>query len=355
MVQSSGCPLAPMIEYAPADLRQDFIDLLQDSQFDRTRTFLSMTESPEALNSRPFGKRRLGRGLNALLGGDPAEEQTAETAPGQTAEVGDSREIEVGRIERNPHQPRKVFAEESLEELASSIRQHGVLQPLLVQPHEDHFQLIAGERRLLAARKAGLPTVPCIIRVVEDQRQVSEIAIEENIKRQDLNDLEKAQAFRDYIDQFGTTVEQLAKKLSMNRATVSNTLRLLDLSEPVKAALSAGKLSAGHGRALLPLDADDQQALAGRIQMEQLSVRQTEQAVRQIQKGEATIPLERKPKPAPPERTSHIDSLQAQLRDMLGVKVEIQLTDKDRGKIQISFDSNDEFEQILRRLRRAAA
>lgn len=315
------------------------------------------------MDSQTPTKRRLGRGLHALLGAGAAEPQTETTPP-----PANLFEIDVESIDRNPFQPRKEFDRESLAELVESIRQHGILQPLLVRPHEGHYQLIVGERRWLAAKQAGFGTVPC--RVVEwEDRRVCEVAIEENQKRRDLNVLEKAEAFRDYLDRFQSSIEDLARRLSMDRSTVSNYLRLLELPAFVRQALKADKISAGHARALLPLPEAEQIALCQRIQSEALSVRATEQAVRVILEGEdgATDPtdspgdLAELPDPPPNRReqlqalvTNHILSLQEQLRDHLGAKVEIRPTGQETGKIVIPFDSNDQFEHILRRLRGAA-
>lgn len=220
--------------------------------------------------------RRLGRGLSALLGGTaPAHEAVAPT------EAGELRVIPAQAISRNPFQPRQDFDAESLGELAGSIREHGVLQPLLVREVEGGYQLVAGERRWLAAQKAGLSNIPCRVVDVID-KTACEFALEENLKRKDLNDLEKAAAFRSYLQHFECSIEELAKQLSMSRSAVSNLLRLLELPDTIQVLLRAGKLSTGHARALLPLSETDQQALCERIQSESLSVRQVEAAVREL-------------------------------------------------------------------------
>jgi len=306
-------------------------------------------------------RRRLGRGLNALLGrngSDSESENQSEESTSESAEAfvpGEQDEIDVDLIERNPYQPRQDFAADSLKELEGSIRQHGVLQPLLVRPFDGAYQLIAGERRLKAARDAGLKTVPCRVMNLEE-RQVCEVAIEENLKRKDLNVLEKAQAFRNYLNQFESTIEQLAQRLSLDRSTVNNMIRLLDLAEPVKQALHAEKISAGHARALLSLDEQRQVAVCEQIQSESLSVRKTEAEVRKIIKGEAeTVPFE-KPESASkaPEMTNHLVDLQQQLRELLGAKVEIKLKTDHSGQIMIPFDSNETFERITGVLRKTA-
>ncbi|MDA0282034.1 MAG: ParB/RepB/Spo0J family partition protein [Planctomycetota bacterium] len=307
-------------------------------------------------------KRRLGRGLDALLGGKP--QQDHEPAPvviGEAVPVPDTSSqsvtiLRVDQIRRNPFQPRSEFDEQSLNELAKSIGLHGVLQPVLVRNTEKGYQLIAGERRWLAAQKAGLTEVPCRVMELAD-REVSEAAIEENLKRKDLNVLEKAQAFQDYVDRFGCTIEDLGKRLSMDRSTVSNMLRLLELPEPIRKLLHEEKITGGHARAMLPLEEVDQLAICGRIQAESLSVRKTEQAVRSILRGEkaATIPIDSARQQTPPaERTSHIDSLEQQLRDVLGLKVQIKLKTSESGQVIIDFGSNGDFERITRFLRKAA-
>lgn len=308
---------------------------------------------------RAVPMRRLGRGLNALLGGGDDE-----TPEGEQAE--DGLEVEAGHIhveliDRNPFQPRKDFDEESLNELAESIKQHGLLQPLLVRPQNGSYQLIAGERRLLASKRAGLDTVPCRVLELED-KQVCAVAIEENLKRKDLNVLEKAQAFKEYLDRFNSTIEDLAATLSLNRSTVSNFIRLLELAEPVKKALHEDKISAGHARALLTLEHDEQISLCQKAIKEGLSVRAVEQAVRETQ-GRATVPFPTaegeqqqsdQQQATDSHTTNHVLSIAQQLRDQLGAKVDIKLRGKDKGRIIIDFDTNDEFERIVRHLRAAA-
>lgn len=340
-------------------------------------------------------RRRLGRGLTALLGSGPAYSESEPTA----AEL---RNIPVDQITRNPFQPRKDFNTDELNELSDSIREHGVLQPLLVRELDGSYQLIAGERRWLASQRAGLTQVPCRVVDVIDQTAF-EYALEENLKRKDLSDIEKAYAFREYLNHFSCSIEELGKQLSMSRSAVSNILRLLELPEPIRNAISAGKISSGHARSLLPLGEADQLALCGRIQAEQLSVRATEATVRQmlgrVKPEEVAAPVAEAPAPEaaapaedaaapvangsaapafvhhdsqpaasePPqvisfeqareesERTPHLASLEEQLRNLLGTAVEIKLKSKDAGTILIPFTSNEEFERILRSLHRAAA
>ena len=296
-------------------------------------------------------RRRLGRGLNALMGTG---------VMGGTDEVGagDQSVIHVDLIERNPFQPRQEFEQTALNELVDSIRQHGVLQPLLVRSAGGGYQLIAGERRLIAAKKAGLQEVPCRVLDLTDQ-QVSEVALEENLKRQDLNVLEKATAFQDYLNRFGCSIEDLSRRLSLDRSTVSNMLRLLELPDAVKTDLLSDKISGGHARTLLSLKNSEQQlALCQRIQKESLSVRKTEEAVRELlaESGDV-LPMKGKKSKSDTaivELTPHVLSLRDQLRDCLGAAVEIKLSAKDRGKIIIDFQSTDDFERIVGKLHRAA-
>lgn len=307
----------------------------------------------DQFNQEP-ARRRLGRGLNALLG-------TASMGGSDESSSADHTEISVELIERNPFQPRQDFDQSALNELVDSIRQHGVLQPILVRPAGDGYQLIAGERRLISAKKAGLRQVPCRVLNLTDQ-QVSEVALEENLKRQDLNVLEKAIAFQEYLKRFGCTIEDLARRLSFERSTVSNMLRLLELPDSVKTDLRSDKISAGHARAILALkNHDEQVALSQRVQKEGLSVRKTEEAVREFvaTKDADVVPFQPSEDGASASggnKTSHVIGLQNQLRDWLGTNVEIKLSGKakDKGKIVIDFASNDDFERIVGKLQRAA-
>ena len=304
-------------------------------------------------------KRRLGRGLNSLLGNSAADQSAPATAP--MADGGELVYVGVHDIERNPFQPRREFELEAINELVDSVSTHGVLQPLLVRLTDKGYQLIAGERRLIASQNAGLQTVPCRILDMDDQA-VFEIAIVENDQRQDLNDIERAQAYQEYLDKFHCSIEDLSRKVGKARSSISNSLRLLELPEFIKKVMIEKKISAGHARALLPLEDEPQQiAMCQRIQSESMSVRQTEQAVRdQHAEDEAkTIPFEKpgknSPAPAPaPTPNNHLSSLQQQIRDAVGAKVEIRSTGKDRGRIIIHFNSNDEFERILEQLKNAA-
>lgn len=347
-------------------------------------------------------KRRLGRGLDALLGGFaapekdnshpssvPAAAQPASTpavpaattataaAVSQTPDVSISDElaaaiplpvahevipdwlsIPVGELQRNPFQPRTDFEESGLKELTDSILQHGVLQPILVRKTDAGYQIVAGERRWLASQRAGLESVPCRVLTLEDQ-QATEAALEENLKRRDLNVLEKAQAFKDYTLRFDCSIEELGKRLSLDRSTVSNMMRLLELPNSIKALLLEEKITAGHAKAMLPLETDHQLALSERIQKEGLTVRETEAAVRELMRGDVEpgiIPIDsaRHMSKSKPELTAHVQSLEQQFRDMLGLKVSIKLKTKEAGQFIVEFNSNDDFEKLTKLIRRAA-
>jgi len=305
-------------------------------------------------------RRRLGRGLSALLGsgGDaegaegsgiiPMHQPSAAPAPG-------TDDIALEMIERSPSQPRRDFDQAAIDELADSIRRHGMLQPMLVRKREDGepgYQLIAGERRWRAAQQIGLERVPC--RVIQfSDRQASEAALEE-----DLNVLEKALAFREYLDRFGGTIEDLARQLSMSRANVSNIMRLLELPEPVQQLVRSDRLSAGHARAMLPLSTAQQVLLAEQIEKDQLSVRRVEEIVRELlSQPESAVETDSAEEPVmgePPEPSNHVLSLQAALRDVLGAKIEIRLRKNDAGQIVIHFRGNDDFERLVGRLRKAS-
>ncbi len=317
--------------------------------------------------------RRLGRGLEALLGrpaalGEPAAPHLAIHQP-EAQPTGEPLKVSVYEIDNNPYQPRLDFGDTEIDQLADSLDQHGLLQPIVVRRAGERYQLVSGERRLRAAIKAGWPDVPVYIREADD-RQLAELAIVENLQRKDLNALEKAASFQQYLEQYGCTQEELAGRLSIDRSTVANLIRLLELPAMVQAALRSGAITQGHARALLPLGDDRQQVeLCTRIQTEGLSVRAVEQFVGETIESEDTAEENQEtPEQAAPAasmgaasakksrrtRTSQVSSLENELRSSLGTKVEIRQTAHGRGKIVIHFTSADEFER-LRELFRAAA
>jgi ParB family chromosome partitioning protein len=290
-------------------------------------------------------KRRLGRGLDALLG--PTTEGGTATAE-LLAAGGEQARVPVDRIERNPYQPRKAFDTDELAALSESIKAHGVLQPLVVRSVGDRYQLIAGERRLRAAQQAGHTDIP--VRIVDfNDQQVLEAALVENIQRSDLNSIEKAHGFQEYLQRFGMTHEQLAARLGLDRSTVTNLVRLLELPPEVQDAVRVGQISAGHARALLAVPEKERQvALCKEIITRGHSVRATEALVKEQKTQPTTAPTD---KPAAPEKTTYVQGLEDELRQKLATRVEIRLRGKDRGQIVLGFESNDDFERLLEVLR----
>jgi ParB family chromosome partitioning protein len=288
-------------------------------------------------------KRRLGRGLDALLGGSAvAERETGSPNPGATVQ------IPLDKIETNPHQPRRDFDPEELSALKESLATHGLLQPVVVRAAGTGYQLIAGERRLRAAREVGWTEIPVHIVDYNDQ-QVFEAALVENIQRSDLNPIEKAQGFQAYLQQFNVTHEELAKKIGLDRSTISNLLRLLELPPPVQEAVRTGQISNGHARALLALDDPARQtAVCQEIIAKGLSVRAVESLAKN-DKSEKPIPTSSAPDT---QKTAHVTSIEDELRQLFATRVEIRLAAEERGQIVVSFEDNAEFERLLAMLRR---
>lgn len=283
-------------------------------------------------------KRRLGRGLDALIQGNGEPAATA---------VAHAEQIAIERIQRNPLQPRKDFDADELSALGASIRAHGILQPIVVRPIGESFQLIAGERRLRAAQAAGLNEVP--VRVVDfNDQQVLEAALVENIQRTDLNPIEKAQGFKEYLTRFSMTQEQLAQRLGLDRTTITNLVNLLDLSPDVQEAVRLGQITLGHAKVLKGVSKLEQQAaLCKEIITQGLSVRATEDLI----KARRAEKNENKGRPRS-TKTAHVQAIEDELRQKLTTRVEIKLREKDKGQIVLRFDSNDDFERLLEVLRR---
>jgi ParB family chromosome partitioning protein len=274
-------------------------------------------------------------------------------------------EIPEGLIDANPYQPRSQVHDADLAELANSLREHGLVQPIVVRATGDRYQLIAGQRRLAAARRLGWGTV--LVRVLDvDDRQMSEIAIVENLQRRDLDALEKATSFKQYLATWNCTQEELAKRLSIDRSTVANLIRLLELPEAVQKRLRDGAISMGHARALLPLgDEHEQERLATKIVSEGLSVRAIEAEIQEILRadeaddpgaGEPIVRIDgaeaaakgpRKPGRPASRRSSQIVAVENQLRRALGTKVVVHANSKGAGRIVIPFGSLDEFQRLL--------
>jgi len=259
--------------------------------------------------------------------------------------------LDISQIDSNPHQPRQDFNEAELESLGESLLSHGLLQPVAVRKVDDRYQIVAGERRYRAAVKVGWTEVP--VQVMEaDDRQMAEMALVENIQRKDLNALEKAASFQRYLEQYGCTQEELASRLNMDRSTVANIIRLLELPEPVKDAVRQSKITQGHARALLPLgDEREQIEFCGRIQAESLSVRNTEAMVQEAIQAADAEPLNvigRDGTTSRSQRTpnEHIAALEQEFRLALGTKVKITHNARGRGKLVVHFTSHEEFERL---------
>jgi len=276
-------------------------------------------------------KRGLGKGLEALI--PLAEEETA--AQGVV-------EVPLASITPNPHQPRAPIRDQDLVELAASIEEHGIIQPLVVTRAPDGYQLIAGERRWRAARLAGLPTVPVIVKDVAPSEML-ELALVENLQRADLNPLEEAMAYRQLTEEFGLTQEQVARRVGKSRVAVSNTLRLLKAARPVQEALLAGKISEGHARALLGLErAEAQEAALKAVLRRGLNVRQTEELVRRL----LGLREEQRPAHAPSPETR---ALESRFREALGTKVSLTRSGEG-GRIVIYFYSEEELNALYERI-----
>jgi len=293
-----------------------------------------------ANKQRPKG---LGRGLDVLLGTDPA--------PASESEL---RHLALNKLQAGRYQPRTRMDEQALQELADSIIQHGIMQPIVVRPltsasdeSRARFEIIAGERRYRAARLAGLETVPVIVREVADEQALS-LALIENIQREDLNPLEEAQALKRLVEEFGYSHEQVAKAVGRSRSATSNLLRLLQLAEPVQTMLLTADLDMGHARALLALDRARQIQLANEVVQKRLSVRECERLVSKTLRDEAQQPQSAAALAGSSSRDHQ--RLEEQLSDALATRVQIKLSSRGRGNLQIEFSDAEHFEGLLQRL-----
>lgn len=284
------------------------------------------------MKKRPSG---LGRGLSSLLG-EVAQE--ASVASGESM-GGAVRMIPVASIEPHPGQPRRVFQEEGLVELAASIQARGVIQPIVVRPHGHRFQIVAGERRWRAAQRARLHEIPAIVREFSDEETL-EVALIENIQRQDLNAIEEAQAYKRLVDDYAHTQEELGRLVHKSRSHVANLLRLLDLPAKVQVLVGAGQLSMGHARALIT--APDPEALAEEVIRRGLSVRETEKLAR------SGKPRKQRP-PRSEASQADISALERQLGDLLGVKVTIRHGSAG-GSVTLAYSTLDQLDMICQRL-----
>jgi ParB family chromosome partitioning protein len=269
-------------------------------------------------------KKRLGRGLDALI-------------PRGATEGAAVQELPLDALKPNPHQPRRRFRQEAIREMAASIAAHGLLQPLVVRPAGKHYEVVAGERRLLAAREAGLTKVPCIVRAVPDDMLLP-LALVENLQRADLTPVEEANAFKTLVDDYGLSHDAIAQAVGKSRAAVTNALRLLELAAPVLAMLEEGKLTAGQARPLLAVTPKSRQiALARRVAREGLSARQVEALARRAS---------REPKRRGAEEAPHLASLASRLEKRFGTKVTLTGGGR-RGSIRIHYFSAEDLSRLV--------
>ena len=288
----------------------------------------------------------LGRGLAALL--DEAARPATSRSDGDQASEGSGgvREVEIGRIRPNPAQPRMHFDEESIAELADSIAERGVLQPVLLRPDGDNFQLVAGERRWRAAQRARLHAIPAIVREIDDSTS-AEIALIENVQRQDLNAIEEAEGYRKLVQTYGHTQDDLAKLVHKSRSHIANLLRLLELPPAVKELLLRGDISMGHARAIAT--SENAEKLAREIVSKGLSVRQAEDLAKREKMGSAEPAASRGIRSGQRTTDADLDALERQLGDMLGLKVKVA-NNGGRGTVTLHYSSLDQLDMICQRL-----
>ena len=287
-------------------------------------------------------KRAMGRGLGAILNAESKAVQSA-TDAGAKDLVGNIVEIPIEDIYPNANQPRTHFDEKALQELAESIKVLGIIQPITVRKDGAKFEIISGERRYRASKMAGLKEIPAYVRLVNDQ-ELLEMALVENIQREDLDAIEVALTYQRLLEEIGLTQEALSQRVGKERSTITNSIRLLKLNPDVQQAIRNGDISAGHGRAILSLeDPEDQQALFKQIVNNRLSVRQAEEAAKHF-KSPKEISISKEPKTLP----NNLRRAEKTIADALALKVEIKSSAKgDKGKIVLNFDNEEELEKIL--------
>ena len=288
-------------------------------------------------------KHGLGKGLDSLIPDivgkeENKKEEKTESAPDTL--------VDINKVEPNREQPRKNFNEDALQELAESIKQYGIIQPLIVQKKDDYYEIIAGERRWRAAKKAGLKKVPVIIRDLSEQ-EIMEISLIENIQREDLNPIEEALAYKKLLEDFNLKQDEVAEKVSKSRAAITNSLRLLKLDERVQQMLIEEMITPGHARAILNIEDPEQQyEFAQKIFDEKMSVRDVE---KEIKRMNSKKPAKEKPGEEELEKdyVDHMKTVEEQLKQKTGTKVLITPKTKQSGKIEIDYFSNEEFEKIV--------
>ncbi len=283
------------------------------------------------------GQRGLGKGLDSLIPNTVGEEKVKKEADSKGPEV----MVKITMVEPNREQPRKNFDEDSLQELADSIKQFGLLQPILVQDRKDHYEIIAGERRWRASRMAGLQEIPVIIRNYTDQ-EIVEISLIENIQREDLNPIEEAQAYKRLLTEFNLKQDEVAERVSKSRAAVTNSVRLLKLCDEVQQMVIDDMISTGHARALLAVeDAEEQYNLAQKIFDEKLSVRDVEKLMKNLHKPAKAKKLD--------DKTLQViyQDIEEKLKQRLSTKVTISSKGDGAGKIEVEFYSNEDLDRLI--------
>jgi len=290
-------------------------------------------------------KSALGKGLDALLGGD--DDFDVFNGDEEARKEAGIVEIPLDLIKANPEQPRKHFSQELLLELADSIKSQGIISPILVKPSGDEYIIVAGERRYRASRLAGKESIPVIIRDFTEEETL-EIALIENIQRQDLSPMEEAKAYRHMMEKLDMTQQEVADKVGKKRSTVANSLRLLNLTEEVQESLEKGEISAGHARSLLSLmNPSDQTLLHQRIVEQGLSVRETERQASQLNQGNKSTKTAEKPKETEPlSKDPHVRDIEQNFIDRLGTKVKLKGS-LHKGKIEIDYHSGDDLERLM--------
>jgi len=296
------------------------------------------------VQKRPHG---LGRGLSALLG-DVAQEEPVGASGGSSAQNKALQTIDVASIHPHPEQPRRHFDEEALQELADSIARRGVIQPIVVRPHNGGYQIVAGERRWRAAQRAQLHRIPAIVRAF-DEAETLEIALVENIQRQDLNAIEEAEAYRKLIAEFGHSQEALGRIVGKSRSHIANLMRLLDLPQPVQQAVLEKRLSMGHARALI--GAEDCEALARTVEQKGLSVRETENLVRKSKASDSSSTGARDHgRSSKQGGDADIAALEQTLSDILGLRVDISHDVAKGGTLSLRYATLDQLDMLCQRL-----
>ncbi len=296
-------------------------------------------------------KSGLGKGLDSLISTNVNPEQLNRGLGASRSDSEPVKKVPLSKVEPNREQPRRSFDETAIRELADSIKQYGVIQPLIVQDKGDYYEIVAGERRWRAAKLAGVRELPVIIRDLPEQERM-EITLIENIQRENLNPIEEALAYQRLLTEFNLKQEEVAERVSKNRTTVTNSLRLLRLGEEVQQMVVDGKLTGGHARCLISVEDEAQQLkLARQIAQQNLSVRETEDLVRSLQ-GHSDKGKKKEPRKSDEKMDAVYADLEEQMKQILGTKVSIQRKTEKAGRIEIEYYSPDELDRILQLMHR---